>query len=166
MVYGWEVAAIEFFQQFQHPFLTQVVVSITDLGSLPLVAFIFLLVFLAGYEKLGEKGLFAVLSTSVITVVLKYFFSRPLPELMLEVNPSYLAQYGFPSGHTAVAFTAAVVLDKYFDEVEDYLLYGAAGVVGVTRVYLGAHYPLDVVAGAALGLFIGYVTVLYYDGSK
>src|SRR5581483_12005589 len=61
---------------------------------------------------------------------------------------------GFPSGHTAVAFAMATVMGRsYHLEIPAYLL--AAG-VGYSRIYLSAHWPSDVLAGAVLGTWMGF----------
>jgi membrane-associated phospholipid phosphatase len=59
----------------------------------------------------------------------------------------------FPSGHTSQAFFTATLLAPYFHASGwvVVLLYGMALLVGLTRMYVGAHYPRDVLAGAILG---------------
>jgi membrane-associated phospholipid phosphatase len=60
----------------------------------------------------------------------------------------------FPSGHTATAFAAAIAVGAFHPRLRWPLL-ALAALVGLSRVYLGVHYALDVVAGAALGTAIG-----------
>jgi membrane-associated phospholipid phosphatase len=63
--------------------------------------------------------------------------------------------YGYPSGHAAVAATLAVALPGGAGRS---IALGAtvlAGIVGISRIYVGAHYPLDVLGGWALGTVIG-----------
>lgn len=71
----------------------------------------------------------------------------------LAENPD---SFSFPSGHTAAAFAVTVALagEPYCAGPAALLL--AVG-IGLSRVYLGAHYPLDVVVGAALGAVAGGV---------
>jgi membrane-associated phospholipid phosphatase len=63
----------------------------------------------------------------------------------------------FPSGHTSQAFFLAALLVQYFQVglTLAILLYGAATIVGITRMYVGAHYPRDVLAGTILGSLWG-----------
>jgi undecaprenyl-diphosphatase len=67
--------------------------------------------------------------------------------------------FSFPSGHTAVAFAVALALAGEGAGLGAVTLTLAAG-IGASRVYLGAHYPLDVVAGAALGAGAGWAARL------
>ena len=59
---------------------------------------------------------------------------------------------GYPSGHSAVAAGLAAVLVPYVPRGLRRWVWALAVMVGVSRVYLGAHFPLDVVGGLALGL--------------
>jgi undecaprenyl-diphosphatase len=58
----------------------------------------------------------------------------------------------FPSGHAVFAFAIAGLVGPYLTRSGRIVLYAVAALNGFARVYLGAHNPLDVVAGAALGL--------------
>lgn len=63
---------------------------------------------------------------------------------------------GFPSGHATVAFGLAAVLSPYLARPARLVAYGSALVVAFARVHLGAHLPLDVIGGAALGYGLGW----------
>jgi glycosyltransferase 2 family protein len=63
---------------------------------------------------------------------------------------------GFLSGHTTVAFALATVLSPYLTRQQRVVAYTLAGVVAFARVHVGAHLPLDVIAGAALGSLLGW----------
>jgi membrane-associated phospholipid phosphatase len=64
---------------------------------------------------------------------------------------------GFPSGHATVVFALASVVSPYLTRRQRAIAYGLAVAVGVARVHLGAHFPLDVMGGAALGYLIGWI---------
>lgn len=73
--------------------------------------------------------------------------------------------FGFPSGHsTLVAACVTVLYYQVQPRLRKWLLL-AAFLVGVSRIYLGAHFPLDVVGGWALGVIAGSLTVLLWGTS-
>ena len=75
--------------------------------------------------------------------------SRPVPEPLLE-SP---ATFSFPSGHATVAFASATVLALAVPRLR-WPLYGLAVLIAWSRVYVGVHYPGDVLAGEVLGVAI------------
>jgi undecaprenyl-diphosphatase len=62
---------------------------------------------------------------------------------------------GFPSGHSAVAFGIATAVTGSLPRPWGAVAWMAAPVIALGRLYVGAHLPLDVVGGAALGTFLG-----------
>lgn len=91
-----------------------------------------------------------LLVVGVLVVGLQILFARPRP-VGGPLHVVGLAFYGFPSGHAAIAFTAATYLAWIRRDRWAALALSAAGVVGAARVASGVHYPSDVIAGAALG---------------
>ena len=71
----------------------------------------------------------------------------PAPLLTVPGDPA------LPSGHAATSFAGAAVL-AWLTPLPKVVLFGLAALMGLSRVYVGAHYPLDIVAGAALGLLV------------
>lgn len=63
---------------------------------------------------------------------------------------------GFVSGHSAVAFSLAAVLSPHLGRRQRWLAYSVAAIVGLARIQVSAHLPLDVVGGAALGYAVGW----------
>jgi undecaprenyl-diphosphatase len=62
--------------------------------------------------------------------------------------------HSFPSGHAASSFACAATLARYTSRRVAIALFVLAALIAWSRVYVGAHYPLDVVAGAVVGLLI------------
>ena len=88
------------------------------------------------------------ISTGVIVWGMKEIIGRKRPLDDKVGNPA------FPSGHTAYAFAGATLLGARYPKLR-IPLYIGAGLVGVTRIYLGRHYASDVIAGAAVGTITG-----------
>ena len=78
-------------------------------------------------------------------------FPEPHPLVHVPGNPS------FPSGHAATSFACAATL-AWLTPFSPVALYALAALIAFSRVYVGVHYPLDVIGGAALGL--GVATAL------
>lgn len=104
-----------------------------------------------------QKGLFiteSLVASSLVTFGLKYTFRRQRPfttEPFIQPASSG-GSPSFPSGHTSEAFATATSL--YMSYPKWYVAVPAfawAGTVGYSRMYLGVHYPSDVLAGAVVG---------------
>lgn len=80
---------------------------------------------------------------------------RPSAFLDAHVREAGLSDFGFPSGHSAVAFALATALAPWLGPRWRFAGYGAAVLVALARLVVGAHLPLDVVGGAAIGVACG-----------
>ena len=120
--------------------------------------------FITGDAALKKKSIevFGAMVTEVIvSEAMKKIFDRQRPA---EKYPGIIFPYkdlhgqSFPSGHTSLAFAAAASLSiqckKWYVTVPAYLW---AGSVCYSRIYLGVHYPSDVLAGAAVGIGSAYL---------
>lgn len=108
------------------------------------------------------RGLFAIAVTSFATnIPAKLFWRRDRPSLDEVPQVRRLARLptstSFPSGHSAsaFAFVTGVALEK---PVVGVPLYALASAVAYSRVYVGVHYPSDVIAGAAIGTGVALAT--------
>lgn len=90
--------------------------------------------------------------------VVKQFVTRGRPSTLIddvETHGTAAEGLGFVSGHAAVAVALAVVAFVYLGPRARWAVVALAAFVCVARVYVGAHLPLDVVGGAALGVAVG-----------
>ncbi len=109
-----------------------------------------------------DTGILTLASTGLtygVTKVIKHSVRRERPFLRLYgVRASNIwsaDRHSFPSGHTSMAFSLATSLSlRYSDAGTVIPLYLWAGFVGYSRVYLGLHYPSDVLVGALVGTTI------------
>jgi undecaprenyl-diphosphatase len=98
-------------------------------------------------------------------VILKELVFRARPAVSLgDVHLRHAPATGpsFPSGHAIVAFAIAGILAPYLSRGWRIVAYGVAVAVCFSRIYLAAHNPVDVVAGAAAGLLIAAVLNLLF----
>jgi undecaprenyl-diphosphatase len=112
------------------------------------------------FLPLGLAGLFTWIFSEF---AIKDLVARLRPSTVLDsaVVVGFPNGYSFPSTHTTFAFALAYVL-AYKEPKLARWLYGLAVLVGFSRIYLGAHYPFDVLVGALLGWIIGFFVILWY----
>ena len=133
--------------------------SIVGYGGLLWVALAIVLALRVGRPVFVVTALTAatVWAADLISLVLKTTIDRQRPyETVTEIDPLLRAAVGnsFPSGHSATSFAGAVLLGHFFPRALPALL-GLALLVAASRVYVGVHYPLDVLGGGALGAVVG-----------
>jgi undecaprenyl-diphosphatase len=144
------------------PWLEEFGRDVTALGSYAFLGF--LLAATIGYLLLTRKRHLAMLMSAsviggeIISTVLKAGFDRPRPELVAHAARVFSAS--FPSGHamlSAVTFlTIGALLTRVHSDRRVKVYFMALAVlltvaVGLSRVYLGVHYPTDVLAGWCIG---------------
>lgn len=140
------------------------------LTFIPLYAILLFLL----YKKFGAKSLLVfvvvvalmITFTDQITNVFKRGFERPRPcgnqniNDMMRMVAAYCGKYGFFSGHSsnsmAAAVFAGVTLRPYFKNLIFILLFWSA-VVAYSRIYVGVHYPLDIICGMTFGAISGFI---------
>ncbi|MBI5561816.1 MAG: phosphatase PAP2 family protein [Deltaproteobacteria bacterium] len=118
------------------------------------------------FKDAGKSGIFAVVLSGVAVNILKTAFERPRPGhatgavLRLLEHPSLFdfssVFNSMPSGHATAAFAFAWVSARRAPRLAP-VFYGLALCVAASRVYLGAHYPSDVVIGALVGTGAGWL---------
>jgi membrane-associated phospholipid phosphatase len=84
----------------------------------------------------------------------------------VEIRGAEASGLGFPSGHAAVAVCLAVLAAPALPPANRPVAWAAAGTVGLARIYVGAHLPLDVLGGAALGVVTGAVGRMTLEGRR
>jgi membrane-associated phospholipid phosphatase len=100
----------------------------------------------------------AGVSVYLLAELLKAIVDRPRPAALLtdvHIRGAAPTGTGFPSGHASVACASAMIAWLWFGPRPRWTFIAAAIVVCFARVYVGAHLPLDVVGGAALGVASG-----------
>ncbi len=142
--------------------LGEVVRDVSGLGSLGVLGLLVSAtvgaLLLAGKHRTAVFVLVATLGGTLVSSILKLVVDRPRPDFVLHGTPVYDAS--FPSGHammSAVVYLTLGALITPLIQARWLKLYVMAmaillsGLIGLSRVYLGVHWPSDVVAGWAVG---------------
>ena len=144
------------------PWLEDVARDMTSLGSAPVL--VLLAIATTGFLLLLRKRGAAILVSAslaggaLLSMALKMFFDRPRPDLVPHAVQAYFAS--FPSGHAMLATITYLTLGAMLAQVQaqrrvkTYLLGWAvllSILIGTSRVFLGVHWPTDVLAGWCVG---------------
>jgi undecaprenyl-diphosphatase len=162
-----------FVHQLAFPALTTLMQTASFLGSTLFLTLFGIGVVITLYLKKHRRGaiLFTLttIGASLLLVSLKFTFRRARPEPFFDtILP---ASYSFPSGHSLASFCfygalAAIITVRIKKLWLKTLVWLAAAImillIGISRVYLGVHYPSDVLAGFAVGL-IWVITIAVGD---
>lgn len=105
----------------------------------------------------------AVISRLIFTEIIRLIWSRPRPFVAHRVNLliSHDTTASFPSGHMAFFFALSIVVFLYNKKAGLWFLV-ASFLLGLARIFVGVHYPSDILAGIVLGLLVGYLTYHIY----
>jgi membrane-associated phospholipid phosphatase len=157
----WGLEIIRTVQRFQSPALDAVFKSVTALGSKEFYFLLFPLVLWCVDLAIGARIAVVFLLSAYVNLGLKDLFALPRPfELDPTVKLYDVEGYGLPSGHaqlsTVVWGTVADALGRTWVWLVAILM---SALIGFSRIYLGVHFPIDVLAGWLLGalLLIAYL---------
>ncbi len=103
-------------------------------------------------------ALSVILARGVITEIIRFFYYQPRPFLALQIQPlvNHDITGSFPSGHATAYFALALAV-FYINRKLGWWFLGAAFLVGLARIFVGLHWPLDILAGAIIGLLSAFV---------
>lgn len=118
------------------------------------------------FFKGGTKGKIAAVGVIMLIVITDQTGGHLIKEFIHRVRPcnaltdaltplGCTGSYSFPSNHSFNNFAAAVFYYKLFPRLK-WVLFITATLIALSRVYLGLHYPSDILGGALLGLIFGY----------
>ena len=142
---------------------TWVIMQLGTLGAAPAAAGA---AWLAGEGDLAVRLLAGGAGTWALSKLVKRVVRRPRPAVLLagtRCRGHQAAGLGYLSGHAGVAVALGTAALPHLGPAGRALALSAVPMVGLSRIYVGAHLPLDVVGGAALGLVVDAGVVLVQD---
>lgn len=161
LLYSLDVELYHLINLSYHNFiLNNLALGITFLGVLYTAVIVMLLVLILD-RKRGRNVCLILLATVILTFVItgifKYVILRPRPYEVLSnvILLSTGTDPSFPSGHTANATAIFYVLAKEYPNLKYLMILPI--LVGISRIYIGVHYPSDVLGGFILGMLIAYI---------
>ncbi len=149
------------------PVLDHALPWITYLGShYAVILFIILSWMISKQRKVLRPLVLLYAFQSAVIYGLKFLVQRQRPLFFLETvsklseGTGEILDPSFPSAHTTFSFMMATLLARWFPRYR-VIFFIVAGFIGWTRIYLGLHYPTDVIAGALLGYGITKAYLLW-----
>jgi membrane-associated phospholipid phosphatase len=147
------------------PWLDRLMLASTQLGSSTFVILLSAFLFIQVSHLLAYELALGSLSLGLVVGIIKIVIHRTRPYLGLQNIRIVGTKDGgrsFPSGHTSQVFFMATLLLQYCHAAFFlwFTIYALALFVGITRMYLGMHYPRDVLGGAMAGIAWGLCGVL------
>jgi len=159
-----EIALLHHVLQLRRPWLDDVMIFASAVGSAGFVWWVFALIASVFPARRADawRLLLAIAFTFLFNgYVLKPVFDRPRPFAVIADLPVIDAKPvtpSFPSGHAAMAVAGAIAGARMIPAA-GWVLWPLGIVVAVSRVYIGVHWPTDVMAGAVVGLSCAWLVV-------
>lgn len=154
----------------QSPLLDGIIIFLASSLPYALVALLAAFLLLSSYSRrqkleiLLVTGISSLIARAGVVELIRFFYHRPRPFTAFSFQPLFNdTAWSFPSGHAAFFFALATALYLY-NKKWGTLFFLAAGLITVSRVIAGVHYPSDILAGALIGVIVGFST--YYFGRK
>lgn len=99
-----------------------------------------------------------ILARGIIVEIIRFFYDRPRPFEALGIEPLILnnGAPSSPSGHAAFFFALALAV-FFTNKKWGYWFFAGALLIGIARIFIGIHWPLDILAGAAVGLISAFL---------
>ena len=148
--------------------LSKFFIPITHLGDwgLATILVIILLLMTPKHRRVGFMCILGlVLDALLVNVLIKPSVGRMRPYDVIKNFKAIVPLFSdksFPSGHTAAVFVVAVIIYKTMPKRYGIFALILAFLIGMSRLYVGVHYPTDVICAAIIGSLMGLLTVKFY----
>jgi len=142
-----------------NPYLEVFFNIITYIGSFIFWILLIVLFWFKNKKKLSIHLLFALILDAISLIIFKWVFLRPRPFKTFQLGfDIFDISSSFPSGHSQQVFSGMFILSHYYKKYEA-LFYVLAILVSLSRIFLGLHYPLDVLIGSINGIIVGMIAL-------
>ena len=152
------------------PYITELGSFVAMLGACLIVIILSIIFKKQNIKKVALLCLFSLLLAGAIVFILKILFFEPRPFVTLD-HVRVLVEEGdptsFPSGHTTSTFAVvSLLVFKFRNRFWDVILILFGLLIGFSRIYVGVHYPFDVLMGMILGTLVAYLTYRNEDSIR
>ena len=164
---NFQLNILKFFQSMRNPILNAFFLILTISTEVPVVVLLTAIIYWCINKKYGQKLLFTLIPNIVINTGIKELVKEPRPigaKGLKSLRTETATGYSFPSGHTQTATTFWTSLILIFKQKWIYIL-GSIMILGVglSRLYLGVHWPVDVVGGWIFGIVFTVIFAKLFD---
>ncbi len=167
---NFELNILKYIESIRTDFLTTVFEGITMLGEETILIVLMAVIYFMYDKRLAQRMFFITAVSLSFNGIIKNIVKRPRPFAGGEitcVREETATGYAFPSGHTQTFATGSFAFAVYFKKLWIFVCSVIFTLlIGFSRMYLGAHFPSDVIVGAILGFVFAYLLNLCYDKVK
>lgn len=161
---GIQVEILKYIQLFKNPVLDGIFLGITMSTEVPVILIMASILYWCINKKYGQRLLFALTGNIALNTGVKEFFKSPRPIGVTGIESmrtSTATGYSFPSGHTQIGTTFWVSIMSIIKKNYMYIIGTIIFIsIGLSRLYLGVHWPMDVLFGWIFG--IGFTLICNY----
>ena len=168
-MFAFELTFLKWLEGLRTGFLNAIFEGITMLGEETLIILLVVALWFAVDKKLAQQVFFVTATSLSVNGIVKNYAQvpRPFTKGISCVRPDTATGYSFPSGHTQGFATWSSFFAVKFKRTWLSILVGVLIVaVAISRLYLGAHYPSDVIVGIALGVGIAILGNYLFEKVK
>lgn len=148
----WDISVLYWIQENFRGVFDPVMkfLSVVGYGGAIWFVFIIIIAFMKKYRKGASLAAISICGTYLINdIIIKNIVMRPRPfntsDILIPLDTP--SSYSFPSGHTAAAFAVSLILIHFLPKIPGILFVILAVLISFSRMYLGAHFPTDVMCG-------------------